>query len=166
MTAVSERHQMMPLNSPLETFEMFSFGLTNIQQHKPGKTIPCLKKARAGEKNKSKPNFPLAFILDVIKRLKRIFQAWLQPDGTAGKFFSIRSLIQSCLVKSLRSHLLKSSIILDLFWKTQSFCFKRAQLLFQPLCGAWNGDEELVKPLTPASPKTLQSAPVPHVRAW
>lgn len=81
------------------------------------------KNERARGKNKSKPNFPLAFILDVIKRLKRIFQAWLQPDGTAGKFFSIRSLIQSHLVKSLRSHLLKSSIISDLFQKTQSFCF-------------------------------------------
>lgn len=81
------------------------------------------KNERARGKNKSKPSFPLAFILDVIKRLKRIFQAWLQPDGTAGKFFSIRSLIQSHLVKSLWSHLLKSSIISDLFQKTQSFCF-------------------------------------------
>jgi len=111
------------LNSLLQAFEVFSFGPANIQQHKPGKTIPCLNKRKSRGKNKSKPNFPLAFILDVIKRLKRIFQAWLHSDRTAGKFFSIRSLIQSRLVKSLRSHLLKSSIISDLFQKTQSVCF-------------------------------------------
>lgn len=40
MTVASERHQMVPsLN-----FWSVSFGPANIQQHKPGKTILCLKK--------------------------------------------------------------------------------------------------------------------------
>lgn len=47
MTVVFQRHQMMPLNSPLKTFEVFSFGPVNIQQHKPGKTIPWLKKGKS-----------------------------------------------------------------------------------------------------------------------
>jgi len=45
----------MPLNSPLQTFEVFSFGAASIQQHKPGKTTPCLKKERAGEKINQNP---------------------------------------------------------------------------------------------------------------